>query len=973
MPLNDAPETRPSLLRAALPYAASAFLTLLLYAPYFLPGAHLLVGDYTDQNFTFRYFATSALAAGHLPHWTTNIFGGYPFLSDVQTAVFCPTNLILYFLAPRPLTLDAMDAFVVINVIVLALGATFLARTLGIGPVGAVAAATLMAHNGMIPNHLGHVQFNQLFGLGYIYIGVLIRVLRRPTQRGVIGCGLLGAWVILVGFPQIAMHIFAAAGVAAVIFALRGVSVRASLTPLAVLGATMILSFLGALVQILPTSFFLEMTPRRLLDLTTAHQYSLPVSALPGLLAPGLFQILPALLKPGERWMTTPYNTLEDGYWEYYYYIGLTALLLGVIGWAANASRLRAWSLGILTAILVLCALGPAVGLYEQLYNYVPGFKQVRIPTRLLWIAWSAWGLLAGMGVDALCRAAERPDGNLSLARKTVYALLIAAVLAVLVTVAVQWAGTRSLSAAVLDFCQLPADRRENVAMRHRFLINFAVQAAVSAVTAAAIVSILILLKRRPRLGPTLGVLAVVLLAGELGFYGFHKNIIIDPGRKTTPAIPNFYAVLPETMAGRFLFDSSSNSDKNQAMIAGLNYASGYAPTQPLWHGPFAPWETSPHGQQNHENARDIWNLTHYIMNTTGVQARLASRDVKLPFRGSVPLDATTGFPADRRTAVVENGTSIGRVFLLSNAGAVAGLPNDLEVGQLILADATDTAYVTLPLRLGHETAEWSYDLPIHPGPLGHAKPAVAFRAQDAPDQAGPANFYKAVFQAPTTFTLGRITVRATAEAPAFLCVSHLILERGDRLEIHPVSEGFSTIVEPSPMPQYTLLRRPTALGYAWGVPTGTAVSYRDDYEYVRRKYWDPAFDPRREVLLNKKQITSETVVARNAADPSAFRATTEYKKPAPEETEISADFNQPGWLVISELWYPGWTATLDGKPVDLIRANGAHSAVAVPAGKHMVRLSYETPRFAIGAAVSAATWLLGLLAMLVPARSRRN
>ncbi len=76
------------------------------------------------------------------------------------------------------------------------------------------------------------------------------------------------------------------------------------------------------------------------------------------------------------------------------------------------------------------------------------------------------------------------------------------------------------------------------------------------------------------------------------------------------------------------------------------------------------------------------------------------------------------------------------------------------------------------------------------------------------------------------------------------------------------------------------------------------------------------------------------------------------------------------GLAVILDPSYPGWTATLDGRPVPLLRADFAFQAVPVPAGRHELRLTYRNRWVGIGAAVSVAT--LVLLVAALRARSRR-
>jgi hypothetical protein len=88
------------------------------------------------------------------------------------------------------------------------------------------------------------------------------------------------------------------------------------------------------------------------------------------------------------------------------------------------------------------------------------------------------------------------------------------------------------------------------------------------------------------------------------------------------------------------------------------------------------------------------------------------------------------------------------------------------------------------------------------------------------------------------------------------------------------------------------------------------------------------------------------------------------------EGAALSATVVAPrdGLAVILDPFYPGWTATLDGRPVPILRADFAFQAVAVPAGRHELRLTYRNRWVGIGAAVS-----LGALALLLSALAMRT
>lgn len=72
------------------------------------------------------------------------------------------------------------------------------------------------------------------------------------------------------------------------------------------------------------------------------------------------------------------------------------------------------------------------------------------------------------------------------------------------------------------------------------------------------------------------------------------------------------------------------------------------------------------------------------------------------------------------------------------------------------------------------------------------------------------------------------------------------------------------------------------------------------------------------------------------------------------------------GLLVLSDQYYPGWRATVDGEAAEVVRADVALRGVCVPAGEHTVRFVYRPLSLYAGVAISAAGWVAWLAAVVI-------
>jgi hypothetical protein len=75
-----------------------------------------------------------------------------------------------------------------------------------------------------------------------------------------------------------------------------------------------------------------------------------------------------------------------------------------------------------------------------------------------------------------------------------------------------------------------------------------------------------------------------------------------------------------------------------------------------------------------------------------------------------------------------------------------------------------------------------------------------------------------------------------------------------------------------------------------------------------------------------------------------------------PNRLRVSAESTGGSWLVVSDVVYPGWEATVDGAPSAIYPADSLFRAVWVPAGSHEVVFEYRPVSVLLGALLSLAS-----------------
>ena len=140
------------------------------------------------------------------------------------------------------------------------------------------------------------------------------------------------------------------------------------------------------------------------------------------------------------------------------------------------------------------------------------------------------------------------------------------------------------------------------------------------------------------------------------------------------------------------------------------------------------------------------------------------------------------------------------------------------------------------------------------------------------------------------------------------------------------------------------------AMPAAFVVPASGAVVVEDETAQLARVK-DPLFNPEREVVLTR--AISQAGAASTSAGASGK---VEWLSKHTNSFELKVTASEANILVISQIDYPGWKASVDGQPAAMTRANYALPAIFVPQGEHHVVFSFEPASFWIGLLLSAVS-----------------
>ncbi len=298
----------------------------------------------------------------------------------------------------------------------------------------------------------------------------------------------------------------------------------------------------------------------------------------------------------------------------------------------------------------------------------------------------------------------------------------------------------------------------------------------------------------------------------------------------------------------------------------------------------------------------------------------------------------------------------VGEVRLVSLLSDAVSVPDGTPVASVSVRLGTGRE-LPLVLRAGRETAEWAYDRPDVRARVAHAR-APVFDSFPAGTAGFEGHRYLGVLPLPGRYWADGIRVERLA-GPGRLLIARLGLadpSSGRTLPLSAVSGYLSDVGrfrEAAVTPAVRLFELPGTLPRARVVERLRPLADGDAVRAALGDLGRLGIDPQREALA----VAADVAGVQLPAGARASRA--EIVRASPGHLDVRA--LGPGLLVVAEGWDRGWSATLEGRPVALLRVNHVQMGVVLPTGSHRVRLAHRPRGFTFGLVLAG----LGFVALV--------
>lgn len=883
---------------------------LVYFFPVTLAQQVWFTADVVRLFYPFGVEYARALSEGRLPLWSPNLLAGFPLLAETQVAPLYPINLLFYRILPAFFAISYSN---LLHFAWAACGMYVLARSMNLRPSSAFLAGFIFSFNGFIFGHLSHPTVVAAIS----WLPWLIFFQGRLLVAMTVGKSRTGIWFLLATLVfgiQFLTGSIQIAFLNTLAFVVIGGASALFLTPELNWSerANVFARTLGIPLLLGAGIAAIQLVPTaELIGFTVrsgASESFVASYSLP-------LDFVPQFLMPfiqGEP---------SEATGEYWTYFGLAPLLL-----MFGAPLIRRDRRTIIYFVFALVAFALALGELNPFYTLlsrIPPFNFFRVPARYLLLFVFAGALLSAFAFDELSNRLASGGRATRVAISFGILTLVAIVLTYMQPIDFwlqAWQlGAAPLAVAVLGVIALAVKKKITRESFAAFTLGLTV-ASLAAYAPPFLATI-----------DSLSPLSVVQTAP--------RSLAVLPSEFPTERVYTDLSVYPSLPALR------GSMFPNVAMIYGQQSAQAYTSLSFARHEAYFASLTPA--------MLDLLNACYYLV---PLEPRATTKSV-MPDE-SLALDLGRGEIAISPTLATS-------IEISSFTEQAQEMTDGAVVGELIVRFG-EGGEVSFLLRVGTETADWDYE---RKSGIKHAKPQIAhsfpaFWRSFGKTFEGHSYFTRLSF--PDGKSHSVVSVRMSSSIPE----ARFTIEQIKLVDSQSKSQSLATLGGKN---NFTLAflsdtvaiwENHDAMPRAFIVHTAEIAN--DDAAFARLQ--DGAFKPNQVVLLNE---TDRMPPRTDPTLPVVASDHVEIREYVPERVKLTAQTDAAGYLVLLDSWYPGWQASVDGKPAPVYRADVLFRAVPIEPGQHSVVFEYQPMSFRVGAAVSAASLVVTLGLAIALSRKR--
>lgn len=896
--------------------------------------------------------------------WDPMVQGGFPVSADPQSMTWYP--LLMLFSS-----LNSWNGFV--------LSAYVLASSFTFGYVYSITRSRLAASfsgiayglSGFIVAHLGHTTIIHAVAWLPGVVWAMHSLVSRPSVRAFCIASLAACFAILAGHLQISLYALSVA-------ALYGVAIAFKFKPVS--GAQGIASSLlwnlkwallcaGAVIcgvclsaiQLIPARELGALSLRSAMSFQQFVRFSLPPAQIPSLCFPYLFGGSPSSF----------YNLKYFGAFnmvEVTSYCGFLPLLMSLVCVRLPGKRIVLfWAAVALLSFLL--ALGDTTLLADALFH-MPLFNKFRAPARHFMEMNFAVSVLGGWGVAAV----QNRIASKSLPRKIVIAG--AAIFLLMLSVV---------------YMDLPGIREAASFSGQEFKALPWSNPAIGIPIAAFALSVVVFLFWASAPGSRIraGLLLATLIAdlGSYGAFSFSYSQMPEPKLLEPPEpIVRYRTLLNDDyqrMAPREgVFAPMDQAPPNVSRIWRVPSASNYGPLMlsrvnrvlqmPPWGGLQETW-----GDVN-DHGLDLMAVRYVFLRARDIEPGLLGVSPEISW-SKEPFRLTIGSGCEAVSSQIDFSfpapVSMTEIGIVSALGCSLDLEQDAAVMEIMVTDQNGNSS-KLPFLAGRDSAEMFLECADVRSQVKH-KAAQIYDSTPSMRNSVPCTLhhYVTVLKLPGpsrataikfrwlaaggAIVLSKVTIRDSQTGASYGITGPMASLSDPRKWRHVENAGDTAVFE-----------NLHAMPRAWFVKKVSVASPNKILEAIQtsRMKGGIKFNPRDTAFLEEPlRAGEEPFEAKTVAEPPP--AVRILRASATEMDLLTTTFSN-AFLVVSDIDYPGWTASIDGLDTRIYKTDYILRGIAIPRGSHTVRFVFHPSSTYVGAGISAS--LLAVLLLLMAIKNHK-